>query len=152
MQSISPPQIATPPLLSVITENLEECVAKQNMGVNGDGTLTGNLLSKVKESAADSFDAVSLHTLQLSDVSRFCRRVVDVCYQEADSVVARSLRLRRGGYAIMLSPCLGRDVRIGGLIVFASRMGKSVHTLFSQSDTLLIAVERCSEDERQTNV
>lgn len=146
MQSISPPQIATPPLLSVITENLEECVAKQNMGVNGDGTLTVNLLSKVKASAADSFDAVCLHTLQLCDVSRFCRRVVDVCPQTADSVAAFPFKSRQDGYVVLLVPSKGGDVYCGGLIVLASRMGKGVQTLFSQVTTLLIASKDDDEE------
>ncbi len=139
MQSIPPPQIATSPLLSVITENLEECVAKQNVGVSGDGALTANLLSKLKVSAADCFDTVRLHTLQLSDVSRFCRRVVDVCPQTADSVAAFPFKSQQDGYVVLLAPCKGCDVQCGGLIVFASRMGKGVRTLFSQVTTLLIA-------------
>ncbi len=134
-------------MLSAISENMEKCVVKQGSGVCGGDSLTGNLLSRVKESAVDCFDAVNIHTLQQADVSRFCHRVVEACRQEADSVVARPLRLGRRGYVIMLAPSLGRDVRSGGLIVFASRMGKSVQTLFSQADTLLIAVEGDDRDD-----
>ena len=137
-QSMSLPQDLMSSLLSAITKNLEE-LAEQGSGVAADDALVRELLSRVKESAACCFDMVRLYSLQLSDLSRFCRVVVKSCPQTADSVVAYHLRSQGGGYVILLAPSLGGEVRCGGLIVLASHMGKGVRSLFSQVATPLIA-------------
>ncbi len=91
---------------------------------------------------ADLFDVISVHTMQLSDLLRLCRRVLDVSKHKCDGVAAYLTKSEDGFHVIVLSPCAGWSPCEGGMVAFSARLGIGVRSIFSESRLLIIVSAR----------